>query len=318
MSFFDKAKKVVDKTKMVGKKILIADGVDDTVSTRKEEVPKKTEEPKTDEVPQEKVTETLAEAPQKNNSSNNGVNLRNDTIEDIIDYCRPAMTRKDNKYAKLKILLVQDPAQTSLQFAWADDEFKEDLRRRLNINMLQNVGKDEISFSEISRDQISSGAHKIREDVYIQFPEPVVPEQHGDPEPPQEEPDDDDDEVVDGRTARLVLRSPEGACDHEYTFDPAEQTYLNIGRGPEADLLPNDVAITEEVAPSVSRRHAQIVYKNNHFYLKDFSSNGTQIIRRGEVMKLISEPTNVRYQLKNRDEIVLAGVVRLRFFIDAQ
>ena len=312
MSFLDKAKKF-------GKKFIIADGVDDTVSTQKDEVPQKAEEPKSDEVPQKKVAETPAEDPQKPNSSNNGVNLRNDTIEDIIEYCRPAMTRKDDKYAKLKILLVQDPAQTSLQFAWADDDFKEDLRRRLNINMLQNVGKDEISFSEISRDQISSGAHKIREDVYIQFPEPVVPEQHGDPEPPQEEPDDDDDEVVDGRTARLKLRSPEGACGQdEYTFDTAEQSYLNIGRGTEAGLRPNDIAISEEVAPSVSRKHAQIVYRDNHFYLKDFSSNGTQIIRRGEVMKLISEPTNVRYQLKNRDEIVLAGVVRLRFFIDAQ
>lgn len=308
MSFFDKAKKV-------GKKFIMADGVDDTVSQKKAEEPKKDEELPKDEVPQENVTETLAEAPKKPNSSNNGVNLRNDTIEDIIDYCRPAMTRKDNKYAKLKILLVQDPAQTSLQFAWADDDFKEDLRRHLNNNMLQNVGKEELSLTVISEDQIPTDADKIRKDVYIQFPQPVVPQRNADPEP---EPDDDDDEVVDGRTARLVLRSPEDACEHEYTFDPAEQTYLNIGRGPEADLLPNDVAITEEVAPSVSRRHAQIVYKNNHFYLKDFSRNGTQIIRRGEVMKLISEPTNVRYQLKNRDEIVLAGVVRLRFFIDAQ
>lgn len=303
MSIFHKAKKVVDKTKKVGKKILIADGVDDTVSTRKDEVPQKTEEPKNDEVPQVKVTETLAEAPKKPNSSNNGVNLRNDTIEDIIDYCRPAMTRKDNKYAKLKILLVQDPAQTSLQFAWADDEFKEDLRRRLNINMLQNVGKDEISFSEISRDQIPSGAHKIREDVYIQFPndDGVEP-----PPPPP------------SGSARLVLRSPENACEHEYSFDPAEQMYLNIGRGPEADLLPNDVIIAEEIAPSVSRKHAQIVYHCGHFYIKDFSANGTQIIRRGEIIKLISEPTNVRYQLMNSDEIILAGVVRLRFFIDAQ
>lgn len=312
MSFLDKAKKF-------GKKFIIADGVDDTVSPQKTEALQMAEESKTDEAPQEKVVENPKQEQSKIDNSNNGIEIQKKVISGIVDKCLPTMGSGDSRYHHLTILLVGDPTQVSLLYAWANDDFKSKLRLKLNDNMLQNVGEDEIIIDYIPEDEIPASAVRIREGVYIQFPEPVVPEQHGDPEPPEEEPDDDDNEVVDGRTARLKLRSPEGACGQdEYTFDTAEQSYLNIGRGTEAGLLPNDIAISEEVAPSVSRKHAQIVYRDNHFYLKDFSSNGTQIIRRGEVMKLISEPTNVRYQLKNRDEIVLAGVVRLRFFIDAQ
>lgn len=304
MFFFDKAKKF-------GKKIIIADGVDNTVS------PKKTEETNTAETHQEEISETPAPMQKKSDNTNNGIDLRSDIVDEIIKICRPAMGRNDDKFANLKIWLVGNQGQAMLEYAWADNVFVKKLERLLDDNMMAAVGSNEISFDYAPQDQIPSDAIPVREGVYIQFPQPVI-EGHSGPEAPAIE-DNDVDEAVDGRTATLELLSPKGACEPEkYKFDTAKKSYLNIGQGPEAVLLPNDIAIYHKVAPTISHNHAQIVYQNKHFYIKDFSKNGTQIIHNGTITNVPSGSTNVRCQLKNNDVIVLAGVVKFSFVIDAQ
>ena len=71
-----------------------------------------------------------------------------------------------------------------------------------------------------------------------------------------------------------------------------------IGRESPADiLLP---------LPRVSRRHAQIVHEEHGYFVRDLNSrNGTYINGQG----LGSEPV----RLKDNDEIVVAGVVALKF-----
>ncbi len=275
------------------------------------------------ELPVTPVTETATEVKEeKKSSTHNAIDRREQAVKAIVKSLKPAIGTSAEHLSRLQIWVVVPADEFDpMDYSWADDVFKSDLRLALDNSLLANVGKKslEVTFTPIDRLPTQKVTIFVNE-LYYSW-------QQTSPKPVEQT------EKEKNSTAKAwisVIQGTGSLAVSPMLLDSKNKNVFYIGRGVSTRkyglLRVNDIVINEdETDPTlaeqnkhVSSAHADIVIHNNAFYLK--AAKGGCRVMGGACTKVfrnetVYEPRDVDslFPLVNNDQIELGKHVTLLF-----
>lgn len=283
------------------------------------------EEPKAAETPNfepQRQEETAAEKKKELSLKDNAIDRRDKAVKAIVKSLQQAMGSSLNSLSRMDVwVIIPEKDYNPMDFSWADEDFKKELRLSFDNSLLENIGKEYLEVSLIPKNKLPQAHVSVFEgELYYswnQAPENTTEEK----EKVQEVPAEGWISIMEGSG------SLEGSPIH---IDASEKQIYKIGRGKSTRkygrLRVNDIVIkTDEYNPTladankyVSSGQADIVIHNNKIYIRAaiggcraMGGVATKVCRNEAAHEL--RDTESLYLLKNGDEIELGKRVILLF-----
>lgn len=246
---------------------------------------------------------------------NNAIDKRFQAVRIITDEFREATGSRSAAMASLYIYVIVDREDYNVkQYAWADDEFRKQLRNELDNAMLENVGSKALGVKLVTLSNLPDSAKPLIEGtLYYSFVSAPKPPQHV--------------------RASITVREGSGSLEQQiYELDSNVKTTYHIGRSRNssrvAGALCNDIVIRSDDPDStlqgrnnyVSSSHATISIDHGKFYIN--ARKGGCRPEGGAATKLISSDkeyeladTRMKFPLADGHLIELGKTVVLEFHI---
>lgn len=211
--------------------------------------------------PESENEPTQAEEPEQS-IYNNAIDKRFRAVNLITDEFKEALGTKSSSMASLTIYVIVDREDYDVKkYAWADDEFRNQLRVSLDHAMLESIGKKSLTIKMVTAEALPSSAKPVAPgELYYSFktaPKPVL-------------------EVK----ARITVMEGTGSLEKPfYELDSKKKTVYHIGRSETGARIPgaryNDIVICADDKDTeiqgrnnfVSSNHADISVKEGRFYI---------------------------------------------------
>ena len=255
----------------------------------------------------------------------NAVDRRDKAIKAIVKSLQQAMGSSLNSLTRMDIwVIIPVENYNPMDYSWADNDFKSELRLAFDNSLLENIGKEYLEVELIHKDKLPDANVEVFEnELYYswnQSLETPVAEDEKEPEVPAE----GWISIIEGTGS--LEQSPIHIC-------ATEKTIYKIGRGKSTRkfgrLRVNDIVIeAEEYNPSladcnkyVSSGHADIVIHENKIYLRAAEGGCRALggvatkVYRDEIAHELRD-TDSLFLLQNNDEIELGKRVYLLFTTD--
>ncbi|MDE6338564.1 MAG: hypothetical protein K2K97_02105 [Muribaculaceae bacterium] len=242
-------------------------------------------------------------------------------INEFIKEFRDATGTDSEVVEDLSIIVVQDNGDDDLmKYSWVGKRFEDDLRREFRNAFLDKIGSKSLQVLFKPRSEVIGLRPVIEDQVYYQWGK-VKPKTEVQPE----------DIIFERRIAKISILEGTGSMDQlTYIIDPDKKKVFHIGRGVSSrkggryrinDIVIKDTEADKELMECnryVSSSHADIVIKENKFYLKAAlggcratGGSPTKIIRDERAIEL--RDSQLLYSLEDGDMIELGKCVMLIF-----
>lgn len=268
-----------------------------------------------DETAPQKPTTTVLETKIKQSLLDNAIDKRDRAVRLITDAMKTATGSDNEMLSDLTVhVIVRSASFDPLEYAWADEKMKSDLRLSLDNAFLEKIGSKSINIEFTTADDIQGLLPVVDRQLYYSWGKadetPTPPEQI---------------------CARIETVEGTGSTKQPvYTLDSFNKNVYHIGRGTMSskngtyrknDIVINDRDADQELQQNnnhVSSIHADIIVRDNRFYLKacpgGCRANGgspTKIVRDETTMEL--RDNTMLYPLEDGDMIELGKSVLLTF-----